>query len=353
MSSKPKNQPRDEKASATSGSAGKPQPDATAETRRRSHLSKLFQVNAKPADGSVLPLAPRRPSRSWRFLGLLVLALASAGGVRLSARAQQPDLQEPPPEPPPDATAPGEQAPPDNAQPATPMATEEAAQTNTPIVVEEIIQTNGPAQDESSNAPSHRFRRSYRRRSGTGTGLSGDGSFPTGFADSVAPTNGRPAFTNFSVILKNNIFDPYRHPNFIRAERQYTRTVSVESFSLCGTASYGTDLFAVFDGSSSQYHKDVRVADSIATYKVTAIAPDMVTLVTGTNTVELRVGMQMRREENGPWTMSEASSHPEGLASTTASSASSAAGSATNVDPPMSGPDSEVLKRLMKAREQE
>ena len=39
----------------------------------------------------------------------------------------------------------------------------------------------------------------------------------------------------------------------------------------------------------------------IAGYKVANIAPNGVKLAAGTNELELSVGMQLRREEDGPW----------------------------------------------------
>jgi hypothetical protein len=74
-----------------------------------------------------------------------------------------------------------------------------------------------------------------------------------------------------------------------------------------------------------------------------------VRLSAGEKEVELKIGSQLRREEEGEWTVS---TQAEAYAATPAASSASAskpaeAGAASN------GADSEVLKRLMQRREQE
>ena len=82
------------------------------------------------------------------------------------------------------------------------------------------------------------------------------------------------------------------------------RPKSVDSLTLVGTMSYEKGTFAFFDGTSSEYKKALKLTDSIAGYKVTNIAPNGVKLASGTNELELSVGAQLRREENGPWRLS-------------------------------------------------
>ena len=71
--------------------------------------------------------------------------------------------------------------------------------------------------------------------------------------------------------------------------------------TLVGTMTYEKGTFAFFDGTSSDYKKALKLTDTIAGYKVTTIAPNGVKLASGTNEVELSVGAQLRREEDGPW----------------------------------------------------
>ena len=60
---------------------------------------------------------------------------------------------------------------------------------------------------------------------------------------------------------------------------------------------YEKGTFAFFDGTSSEYKKALKLADAIAGYKVTNIAPNGVKLASGTNELDLSVGAQLRREE--------------------------------------------------------
>ena len=108
--------------------------------------------------------------------------------------------------------------------------------------------------------------------------------------------------------------------------------------------SYEKGTFAFFDGSGSEYRKALRTNDTIAGYQLTAIEPNAVKLAIQTNEFELRVGMQMRREEDGPWLKP---SQPE----TVSASVSSATNSAP--DTSSGGADNEILKKLMQRREQE
>ena len=70
------------------------------------------------------------------------------------------------------------------------------------------------------------------------------------------------------------------------------------------TAAGSAGSFAFFKGSSAQYEKALKLSDSIAGYKVMDISHSAVKLNSGTNNIELAIGSQMRREDQGPWTLS-------------------------------------------------
>ena len=108
-------------------------------------------------------------------------------------------------------------------------------------------------------------------------------------------------FSTFRVISERNIFDPNRRP---RVASGPAPTV-VDSFSLAGTMDYAKGKFAVFDGTSPDYHKVLESGGRIAGYTVMEIGRDSVKLSAGTNTLELRVGTQMRRDDNGHWSAGE------------------------------------------------
>jgi hypothetical protein len=124
---------------------------------------------------------------------------------------------------------------------------------------------------------------------------------PTAFAQATNRANPRD-FTVFKLITERNIFDVNRRP--VVRFQQRTNTV-VYSFSLVGTMNYEKGLYAVFDGTSQDYHKVLESGGKIATYTVSEITHDSCKLTYGTNQIELRVGMQMRRNTDGSWTAAE------------------------------------------------
>ncbi len=151
----------------------------------------------------------------------------------------------------------------------------------------------------------------------------------------------KPDYSAFKIIAERNVFDPNRvsHRPGIQA-----RPRTIESFTLVGVMRYDKGSFAFFDGTSSDYRKALKEADSIAGFKLTTIDDNAVKLVAGTNRVDLRVGMQLRREEGADWA---ASAQAETYAAAPASTASTASGTAAG------GSDNDVLERLRKKREQE
>jgi hypothetical protein len=116
--------------------------------------------------------------------------------------------------------------------------------------------------------------------------------------------------------------------------------------------SYEKGSFAFFDGTSSDYKKALKLTDAIAGYKVTNIAPNRVKLASGTNELDLSVGMQMRREEDGPWLLT---SHSTSYAATPASTSTNAAATTTptSSDAASGSAESDIIKRLMQKREKE
>lgn len=151
----------------------------------------------------------------------------------------------------------------------------------------------------------------------------------------------KPDYAAFKLVTERNIFDPNRVPHHPGVQPVVK---TVESFGLVGIMSYEKGTFAFFDGNSSQYTKAVKLNDTIAGYKVSKIDPNSVSLIAGTNQVELQVGMQLRHQENGGWVPSAASEiyAPTPTASTTA-----------RADTTSSSADNDILERLRKKRKQE
>ena len=81
----------------------------------------------------------------------------------------------------------------------------------------------------------------------------------------------------------------------------------MESFSLVGIMAYDKGVFAFFDGTKGDYKKALQTDGVIGDYKVAHVTNTEVKIVAGTNSFDLKVGMQMRREDEGNWFLSEGS----------------------------------------------
>jgi hypothetical protein len=151
-------------------------------------------------------------------------------------------------------------------------------------------------------------------------------------------------FSSFQIISERNIFNPNRTARHKRGDRPQP---VADAFSLVGTMSYAKGTFAFFDGTRSDYRKVVQNAGTIAGYKVTDITPTAVKLANGDKQLMMKVGTQMRREEKGSWQLAATSELPV----ETMENADTATAEPSASDSDSGGND--VLKRLMKQREQE
>lgn len=117
----------------------------------------------------------------------------------------------------------------------------------------------------------------------------------------VAQSSNTLDFASFQIIGQRNIFDPNRVPH--RRSSGPAAHV-VDSFSFVGTMSYTKGNFAFFDGTSPDFRKVLELDGNIADFKVTAINPKSVKLLSGTNETVLPLGTQMYRDEDGHWVVS-------------------------------------------------
>ncbi len=131
--------------------------------------------------------------------------------------------------------------------------------------------------------------------------LSGLGAF-------AEPTNApaRLNYDSFRMISDRNIFNPSR---VARGAPRTTRTATtpaahVESFSLVGIMSYEKGWFAFFEGTSADFKKVLQTDAMIGHYKIASVMAEVVKLTSGTNSFEMKVGTQMRREDEGEWFLS-------------------------------------------------
>jgi hypothetical protein len=141
--------------------------------------------------------------------------------------------------------------------------------------------------------------------------LAAVGSFAAFGQSTNAPT--RLTFDAFRMVSDRNIFNPNRYAR--SSGRTAPRTSSqpaarVESISLVGVLAYDKGYYAFFDGTSSAYKQAIQAGGTIGQYHVTQVAPELVRLVAGTNAFDLKVGMQMRREDEGDWFLSEGGDAP-------------------------------------------
>ena len=201
-----------------------------------------------------------------------------------------------------------------------------------------------------------RSRRSFRLRSGQsgGSGSAGDysQSGDRSQATAAAGTNGglsRLDYAAFKVIVDKNIFDPNRYARRPGDRGPRSPSKPVDSLTLVGTMTYEKGTFAFFDGTSSDYKKALKLNDLIAGHKITNITPNSVKLAAGTNEVALTVGMQLRREEDGPWSPAGQS----GSYTAVPGSTSTNAVASTSSDAAASAAESDVIKRLRQRRGQD
>jgi hypothetical protein len=122
------------------------------------------------------------------------------------------------------------------------------------------------------------------------------------------PTTNSPApndISAFNLITERNIFNTRRSARYVPSARRDTgRPNRSEAFALVGTLAYEKGPFAFFDGNRSDYKEVAKQGDSIAGFKVVEISPSRVKLASPTNEVELALGMQLHREDQGPWQVS-------------------------------------------------
>jgi hypothetical protein len=166
----------------------------------------------------------------------------------------------------------------------------------------------------------------------------------------------RPDFNSFQVIERNNIFNPSRRP---RIKNTGPPPVRVYTFTLNGTMTYENKGYAFFDGNSVNRGQVYAPADTINGYTIAEITNNTVKLAAASNQfITLKVGMQMRKEEKGPWKLvgsslpasESTSSGSTDAASSDSSGDSTAASAPVSVTP---GADADVIAKLMKRRREE
>jgi len=131
----------------------------------------------------------------------------------------------------------------------------------------------------------------------------------------------------FGIVSERNIFNANRSGGQVRVASS-RRAPRVETFTLVGTMAYEKGVFAFFEGSSSEFSKVLKANSVIAGHKVMDIMSDAVKLEADGKEIDLPVGSQMRREDEGTWHVAAVTA--SGGGGETASSSSSRSGESSS-----------------------
>jgi hypothetical protein len=180
-----------------------------------------------------------------------------------------------------------------------------------------------------------------------------------GFAAETHPTPVNDSKEVARRVADRNIFDPERQPR-IRGESRPTpkpkAVVAADSpeFGLVGIISYPRGTFAFFDGNASEFQKTLQLNAVIAGQTLSLVSPQSVTLL-GSNRppVLLKVGQRLRQDSEGVWQLVTGLGG-EGFKRLGSAGGSTGTATASSTTPSEDPPGSdEILKRLLKKREQE
>jgi len=191
---------------------------------------------------------------------------------------------------------------------------------------------------------------------------------PIGQPDVVAPPLGRD-YQSFQLINDRNIFNPNRtrRSRYDEDEPEKPKAPKIEVVALTGTLSYAQGTVAFFDSTSSEFRKAAKVGDQIAGYALKEITQSQVALERESQLLQLKVGQQLRRQDEGAWEVTSDAVIPGGSTTSSRSSRrdsserSSRREETVNAAPSESanaasssgeGP-SEALKRLLEQRKKE
>ncbi|HOY58962.1 MAG TPA: hypothetical protein PK640_12630 [Verrucomicrobiota bacterium] len=186
---------------------------------------------------------------------------------------------------------------------------------------------------------------------------------PVAPAAEGADASSQDNYGGFRIISERNIFNANRSGRASHRPRETPRPSRVDTLALLGTMSYEKGQFAFFDGSDSRYHATLKPGETIADLKVLDIGANHVKLDVQGNRLELKVGSQLRREDDGEWKVAPRDESPGGWAARPATASSDSASarptessrteSGSTGSSGSSSDTSEALKRLLEKREKE
>lgn len=162
-------------------------------------------------------------------------------------------------------------------------------------------------------------------------------------------TNSFPTRDSFSVIERNNIFNPNRRPGYIRNPQTNSHPHATPAFALVGTQLYSKGKFAFFNGSDSQYQKVLEPGGIIAGYTVKEVTLTNVTLSANGKDFPMPMGAQMRNQGD-KWQLSGHIMEEPTTEETNGETGETATAAAPAGTSPAA---SDVLKQMMERRQQE
>ena len=148
--------------------------------------------------------------------------------------------------------------------------------------------------------------------------------------------------TAFLVITEQNIFNANRSGGKVVLPSQ--RPARIEYFTLVGTMAYEKGVFAFFEGSNAEFTKVMKANGVIAGHKLMDIYASSVKIEADGKEIELPLGSQMRREDEGTWHLAETSGGSDYASSRNGNSASRDS-SSRNSRPGRSGDSSSRSRR--------
>jgi hypothetical protein len=166
-------------------------------------------------------------------------------------------------------------------------------------------------------------------------------------------------FETFRLIVNRNIFDPNRRPDEPIRDQEPSFTPEVpeppptERLVLLGVLINGSEVIAFFDGSESGYKTAVDLGGAIAGQRVAEIRTDFVKLENKGRTIDLPVGLSIRREDPGEWEIDSEYRSSSRLGSTLEKGRESGAGDSSEGGKAEDTSADDVLKRMIERRKKE
>ncbi len=177
----------------------------------------------------------------------------------------------------------------------------------------------------------------------------------------TTPTVSANDFSSFRLIAERNIFNPARTRRSKDGDVEKPAPPKIDVVSLAGTLISARGQVAFFDSGSEAFRKSIKRGERIAGYLLQDIQQTQIVLSQGEQTLTLKVGEQLRREDEGAWQITsgveitavgsgvESNSSPGSDQPVTASAGSPATPTAEEPG----GGSNDALKRLLEKRRKE